>query len=123
MFVVYIVVLACVMVLLLSALLFPFWKVWARLKNNHPDIWAAAGPFRLRDMLGSPGLLQIFFKVLTKINTDTDLKQRDPELARWSVASVEMVRVMPRSFGPQAVLALLFLYLAHRIASALLGLV
>ena len=51
MIVVYIVTTVFVMVLLLSIPLFPFWKVWGRMKTHHPEIWQSAGPFEPNDMI------------------------------------------------------------------------
>ncbi|MDE2336508.1 MAG: hypothetical protein KGL10_04290 [Alphaproteobacteria bacterium] len=85
--------------LLLSVPLFPFWKVWRRLRDHHPDIWRAAGPFAPRDMLRSPGLVGIFTDVIVKINRDKARQAQDPELARWVRACVELIRLFPRTWG------------------------
>ena len=77
MFIVYIVVVAFVTALLLSIPLFPFWKVWQRIKSHHPDIWRSAGPFEVMSMIASPGLAGIFIDVLIRMENDKDLLSRE----------------------------------------------
>jgi hypothetical protein len=119
MFIVYIAVAVFVMTLLLAIPLFPFWKVWARLKTQHPDIWQSAGPFQPADMLRSHGLISIFIQVVIRISTDTALQQRDPLLVKWSRMSVEVMRLMPRTLASQAAYVIIFVYLAYRLTRAL----
>lgn len=117
--VVYLVILPCVIALLLAALLFPFWKVWRRLQTHHPDIWNAAGPFRVADMLASPGLAGLFILVLSKMNRDPDLRARDPDIVRWVAACIEVLRFLPKGLWAQVMAGLVALYLLHRVAAGL----
>ena len=119
MFVVYIVIGAFVMLLLLSVPLFPFWKVWQRLQTHHPDIWKSAGPFEIRDMLASPDLIGIFIKVLVRMEVDTALKERDPVIVKWARASMELVRMLPRTFPARLGYFIIFLYLTYALTKLL----
>jgi hypothetical protein len=108
---VYLVIGIFVTALLLCAPLFPFWKVWARIRSHHPDIWRSAGPFDLGTLAASPGMINIFLSVVMKMNTDKALLAQDPELARWVRVSVEMLRLVPRSLQARIVFGLIFAYL------------
>jgi len=119
MFVVYIVVAAFVMVLLLSVPLFPFWKVWARLKTHHPDIWQSAGPFEPRDMIASPGLIGIFLQVLVRMSNDKDLLARDPALIKWVRIAMEVVHLIPRTLLARIGYLIVFLYLTYSVTKLL----
>jgi len=110
MIVVYIVIVTFVIALLLSIPLFPFWKVWQRIKTHHPDIWRSAGPFELMSMVASPGLIGIFLSVVIRMETDKDLQSRDPVLGKWVRWAMEIVRMMPRTFMSQVGYFLGFLY-------------
>lgn len=118
---VYIVALPFVMALFLALPLFPFWKVWTRMRSHHPEIWRAAGPFEVGDMIRSPGLVGIFVSVLMKMNRDADLRQKDPVIAGWTAATIEVLRFIPKGLAGQAVAGLVFFYATHRLARALAG--
>ncbi len=119
MWVVYIFIGFFVTALLLAALLFPFWKVWRRLSSHHPDIWQAAGPFEARDMIRSPGLIGIFIDVTVKINRDRERQAQDPVLAKWVRASVEIIRMFPRTWGARILTLIVFFYLVAEITKRL----
>ena len=119
MFVVYIVVAVFVMTLLLSVPLFPFWKVWARQKAQHPDIWQSAGPFQPADMLRSHGLISIFIQVVIRMSNDEALQQRDPLIVKWSRMSVEVMRLMPRTLASQTGYVIIFVYLTYKLTTAI----
>jgi hypothetical protein len=111
MIVVYIVVAAFVMVLLLSIPLFPFWKVWQRMKTHHPDIWQSAGPFEPRDMIASPGLAGIFLQVVIKMVNDKALLERDPEIVKWCRGAMVIVDMVPRTWPARIGYSVIFLLL------------
>ena len=121
MVVVYIVTTVFVMVLLLSIPLFPFWKVWERMKTHHPDIWQSAGPFEPGDMIASPGLLGIFLQVIVRMENDKALFERDPVIVKWVRISMEIVRMLPRTLMSQAGYFALFLYFTEVLVKLLLG--
>jgi hypothetical protein len=119
--VVYIVVAAFVITLLLSFPLFPFWKVWKRLQTHHPDIWQSAGPFKLADMIASPGLAGIFIDVLIRMENDKALQTRDPEMGKWCRVSMELMRLLPKTFPAQIGYSIIFLYFANVLTMLLLS--
>ena len=121
MIVVFIVVVAFVTALLLSIPLLPFWKVWQRIKFHHPDIWRSAGPFELMSMIASPGLAGIFINVLIRMENDKVLLSRDPVLKKWVHISMELVRMMPRTFMAQIGCFFVFLYFADLLTTILLS--
>ena len=120
MFIVYIVVVAFVIALLLSIPLFPFWKVWHRIKTHHPDIWRSAGPFDLASLVASPGLIGIFINVLIRMENDKELQRRDPVIGLWCRVSMEIVRMMPRTIVAQIGCFLVFLYFTDLLTTLLL---
>lgn len=115
MYVVYIFIGLFVTALLLALLLFPFWKVWRRLRDHHPDIWQSAGPFAVRDMLRSWGLAGIFIDVIVKINRDKDRQAQDPTLAKWVRACVELIRMFPRTWGARIGTLALFSLIVYKL--------
>lgn len=110
MVIVYIVVAAFVMVLLLSIPLFPFWKVWRRIKTHHPAIWTSAGPFEPRDMISSPGLIGIFLQVIIRMEADKALLSADPVIAKWCHLAMDVVRHVPRTWAARLGYFIIFLY-------------
>ncbi len=119
MWVVYIFIAVFVTALLLAGLFFPFWKVWMRIRYHHPDIWQAAGPFEVRDMLRSTGLAGIFIDVIVKINRDKVRQKMDPTLAKWVRACVEMIRMAPRTWGMRFLYLIVFIYIVAEITKRL----
>ena len=117
--VVYIVVAVFVIALLLSIPLFPFWKVWSRIKSHHQNIWLSAGPFEVMSMIASPGLAGIFIDVLIRMETDKELQARDPVLGKWVRMSMELLRMMPKTFLSQLGYFLLFLYFTEALTTLL----
>lgn len=108
--VVYIFVVFLVTCFLLCLPLFPFWKVWKRIKDHHPDLWDSKGPFTPRAMLADTYLMRSFFDIITLADRDEVLVARDPELIKWTRVAREVWKVMPRSFGAQIFTFILFLY-------------
>jgi hypothetical protein len=120
MIIVYIVVTAFVMVLLLSVPLFPFWKVWQRMKSHHPDIWQSAGPFEPQDMIKSPGLAGIFVQVIIRMVNDKALLDRDPVIVKWCRVAMEVVHMMPRTWPSRITYLIVFLYFTSALTKLLL---
>ena len=79
-------------------LLFPFCKVWKRLKYHHPDIWASKGPFDIRNMAAYPTLVTSFMEVISLADRDETLVKKDPELIKWTRMSREIWKMMPTTF-------------------------
>lgn len=119
MIIVYIVVAAFVMVLLLSIPLFPFWKVWQRMKSHHPDIWKSAGPFEPQDMIRSPGLIDIFLQVVIKMEHDKALRERDPLIVKWAGVAMEVVRLLPRTTFSRIIGVIIFFGLVIQLTKLL----
>ncbi len=119
MWVVYIFIAVFVTALLLAGLLFPFWKVWKRIRDHHRDIWQAAGPFEVRDMLRSTGLAGIFIDVIVKINRDKARQEKDPALAQWVRACIEIIRMAPRTWGMRIIYLIVFIYIVVEITKRL----
>ncbi len=106
----YIVVAGLVMTLLIGIPLFPFCKVWLRLKSDHLDLWMSKGPFNLWDMMAHPELVRGFLDIVALADKDETLMQRDPALVKWAKLAREVWKMMPRSFIAQIGWALVFVY-------------
>jgi hypothetical protein len=106
----YIVVAALVMTLLIAIPLFPFCKLWSRIKNHHYDLWMSKGPFGLWDMMAHPELVRGFLDIVALADKDETLLQKDPELVKWARICREVWKMMPRSFLSQIGVTLLFVY-------------
>lgn len=105
------IIVAMVVICLLAALpLYPFWKVWKRLKTHHPDLWAAKGPFDLLTMISGTGAIGEFLEIVALAEKDEELIKRDPELIKWTRFSREVTRMLPRSFMAQIGYTLIFVY-------------
>ncbi len=107
---IYILVVICVICLLLAIPLYPFWKVRARLKSHHPDIWAAKGPFDMLTLMAHGSAVREFLEIITLAEKDEELKKRDPELVKWAGLGREIMRMLPRSFLGQLGYVLVFMY-------------
>jgi len=108
--VVYLVTVFFVIALLLSLPLFPFWKVWDRLKNHYPDIWNAKGPFDISSLLTAPALLNDFLGIIEAATTDEAMKKSDPELVKWCNMAQGIRAMGPKSFPAQVGYFLIFMY-------------
>lgn len=108
--IVYIVVLIFVTGLLVFLPLFPFCKVWKRLKTHHPDIWAAKGPFDIRTMAAHPNVISEFLAIVNLADRDETLVKKDPELIKWTRFAREIVKMAPRGFVMQVVYFVGFVY-------------
>ncbi|MFH1158345.1 MAG: hypothetical protein V1721_05615 [Pseudomonadota bacterium] len=106
--VVYIGTVFLVIVLLLSLPLFPFWKVWERLKTHHQDIWNARGPFDLLSLVAMPACLGSFLEVMDMAEKDEALKRHDPYLVKWCAMAREVRELIPQSFPGQVCYFLIF---------------
>lgn len=104
--VIYIIIVFFVTCLLLAFPLFPFWKVWRRLKGNHPALWADKGPFDLHTMTAHPSVVNNFMGIIADKNASKD----DPELAKWAGLAHEISKMAPRSFLAQVGYFFVFLY-------------
>lgn len=107
--------------LLLTPLALPFWKVWKRLKTHHPDIWHAKGPFDPVTMMAHGYVIKNFFEIIALGEHDEALKERDPELVKWTHVSREMIRLMPRGMGGQIVAVIIFLTLLYALSAEIMG--
>lgn len=108
--IVYLFVSALVICLLLAIPLFPFWKVWKRVRDHHPDIWASKGPFDLRSLVSGTGALRDFMTVVSLADRDEELIKQDAVLVKWARIAREVWKMMPRSFFGQVGAFLIFLY-------------
>ena len=120
--VVYIVTVFLVTALLLSIPLFPFWKVWQRLKAHHTGIWNDRGPFGLSDMIASPARVSAFIGVVNLAEKDEPLRQKDPELVKCCRVCKEILLIFPSSFVGQVGSFFLFLYLTGAFSSMIMRL-
>lgn len=117
----YIFVAACVMTLFIGLPLFPFWKVWKRLKTHHLDLWMAKGPFDLWNLTSHPELVRGFLDIVALADQDETLRNNDPYLVKWTKISREVWKMMPRSFMGQLGVALVFLYFVWFFTSSIVG--
>ncbi len=106
--------------LLLTPVMLPFWKVWARLKSHHPDIWQAKGPFDPVTFLAHGYVAKNFFEIIALAEHDEALKARDPYLVKWAHTGREMIRMMPRGFIKQILAALVFMALVYAISGEIM---
>lgn len=83
--------------------LFPFCKVWKRLKHYHPGIWAAKGPFDIRTMAAHPNSISSFLEIIALADRDETLLKKDPELIKWCRFAREVWKMVPRSFVGQVI--------------------
>lgn len=113
----YILVVFFVTCLLLCLPLFPFWKVWIRVRDHHQDLWNAKGPFPPQAFLRNPDLLRSFLDIVSLAEHDEILKDKDPELIKWCRVSLEVWRMLPRSFMAQLGTFILFLYFVGFLSS------
>jgi hypothetical protein len=120
-YIVYLLVVFLVISLLLALPLFPFCKVWRRLKNYHPDLWLAKGPFGLMDFMAGGGTLKNFVAFLGEAANDEALKKKDPQLVSWARFSHELVKMLPKSFLGQIGVAVLFVYFLWVLLSGVMG--
>lgn len=117
----YIFVAACVMTLFIGLPLFPFWKVWKRLKTHHLDLWMAKGPFDLWNLTSHPELVRGFLDIVALADQDETLRNNDPYLVKWTKIAREVWKMMPRSFMSQLGVALVFLYFVWFFTSSIVG--
>ena len=94
--VVYIVIVVFVTALLLSPLLFPFWKVWSRLKSRHPDIL--------------PSGIDTFMDFINAAKDNAALRKKDLKLFQWCQTSQQILKMLPKSFVGQVAAFFVFLY-------------
>lgn len=118
---VYLVTVVFVIALLLSIPLFPFWKVWGRLKTHHPDVWSAKGPFDISSLLTAPALLDDFLGIIEAATNDDPLKKRDPELVKWCNMAQGIRAMGPKSFPAQVGYFLIFLYFTGFLTTLLMS--
>jgi hypothetical protein len=123
--IVYLFVVLSVTSLLLFIPLFPFWKVWQRVKNYHPDLWMAKGPFDIVTLVTTSGTVRSFLDIVALADRDEELKARDPELVKWARLAREVWRMAPQSFLWQAGYFFIFVYFSlfftHMIMSVICG--
>lgn len=115
----YIVITILVMVLLVGLPLFPFCKVWKRIKTHHQDLWVSKGPFGIVDLMAHPEYVRGFLDIVALADKDETLMKQDPELVKWCRISREVWKMMPKSFIGQVFLVFLFLYFAWFFSSAI----
>lgn len=118
----YMVVGAFVMVLLLALPLFPFCKVWLRLKNYHLDLWMSKGPFDLWEMLAHPEVVRGFLDIVALADKDETLMEKDPDLVKWCRFAREVWKMMPRTFIGQIFAAVVFIYFVCTFTGSIVGL-
>ena len=104
--VIYIIIVFFVTCLLLAFPLFPFWKVWRRIKSNHPALWADKGPFDVHTMTAHPSVVRNFMEIIA----DKGTAQGDAELTKWAGLAHEISKMAPRSFLAQIGYFFVFLY-------------
>lgn len=117
----YIVVASLVMILLGALPLFPFWKVWSRVKSHHLDLWMSKGPFDVWNMMAHPDVVRGFLDIVALADKDETLVAADPYLIKWTRFAREVWRMMPRSFLGQIGWALVFLYFVGFFTGSIVG--
>ncbi len=112
----------CIVVgcILLAPFVLPFWKVWARLKSHHPDIWHAKGPFDPVTMMAHGYVVSNFFEIIALAEHDEVLKERDAVLVKWARVSREMMQLLPKSFIGQVGSVILFFAMTYALAGAIM---
>lgn len=107
--------------LILTPVVLPFWKVWARLKSHHPDLWHGKGPFDPVTMLAHSYVVKNFFEIIRTSETSEEMKAKDPYLAKWAHTSCEMSRMLPKGFFKQVLAVMIFMALVYAISGAIMG--
>jgi hypothetical protein len=118
---IYILVVICVICLLLTLPLYPFWKVRARLKSHHPDLWAGKGPFDMMTMMAHGSAVRAVWDIIKDAENDAALQKRDPELTKWAGLAREVARLLPRSFLGQLGYVLVFMYFVWFLTSLIMS--
>lgn len=118
----YIVVIIFVTLLFIWAPLFPFYKAWKRLRDYHPDIWAAKGPFDIRTLTAYPASVSGFLEIVSLADRDETLTKKDPELIKWTRAAREVWKMAPRGFLSQIGYAFVFIWFVLLFSSLIMGL-
>ena len=111
-------VISCMMALPL----YPFIKVWKRLRKNHRDLWNGMGPFEIMDLITTGRAQKNFFRIIHLAQEQEQLQERDPELIKWTRVCTEMIKALPRSFGKQVFVAIILLFIASSFTSGLVHL-
>jgi hypothetical protein len=123
--IIYPLVIVCVTCFLVALPFFPFWKVWARLRSHHKDIWDSHGGFPPRAFLTDADKLAEFLRIVSLAERDVVLRERDPVLVRWTRAAVAVWRMVPGSLAGRvlslAVLCYLVWALSHGIMDVFFG--
>lgn len=119
----YIVITILVMVLLVALPIFPFCKVWQRLKSHHQDLWVSKGPFGIFDLMSHPEYVRGFLDIIALADKDETLMKDDPELVKWCRVSREVWKMMPKTFIGQIGLGLIFLYFSWFFSNAIVGII
>jgi hypothetical protein len=120
-YILYLFVVFLVITLLLGLPLFPFCKVWSRVKNYHPDLWLSKGPFGVMDFMSGTGAIRNFITFLDEAAHDEGLKAKDPTLVKWARFSHELIKMLPKSFLGQIGVAVLFVYFMWCLTSGVMG--
>ncbi len=118
----YIVIMFFVTGLLIWLPIFPFWKVWKRLKSHHPGLWASKGPFDIRTMAAHPEAFSGFLEIVNLAEKDETLIKKDPELVKWARAAREVLKMAPRGFMAQVGYFFVFLWFVLLFSSLLMDL-
>ncbi len=116
----YIVIMFFVTGLLIWLPVFPFWKVWKRLKTHHPDLWAAKGPFDIRTMTAHPETFSGFLEIINLAEKDETLVKKDPELVKWARGAREILKMAPNGFMGQVGYFIVFLWFVLLFSSLLM---
>lgn len=117
---IYMFVVAFVTVLLLALPLFPFWKVWIRIRRRHPDIWAAQGPFDILSLVSKGSTGRALWDVIVAAK-DPQTVKGDKHLVYWARVAREVAGMMPKSFIGQIGAAIVFLYFVLFFSSLLVN--
>lgn len=119
----YLAVIVLSAMLILGLLLFPFWKFACRVKNAHPSLWAARGPFGLIALLSETGRMAAFIELITETAASLPAAQNDKKLLTWARVSNGLWSMAPRNFIGQVLFALGFVYFTWFISSIIFKIV
>ena len=103
--------------------LYPFYKVWKRLRDHHRDLWNGMGPFDPMSLLTMSRTQKSFMRIIALAKEQETLQERDPELIKWTNVCNELIKALPKSFTKQVLLALVLLFIASSFTMGLVELI
>ena len=107
---------------MLALPIYPFFKVWKRLRDHNRDLWNGMGPFGLLDLITTERVQRNFIRIINIAKDQEELQERDPELIKWTNVCREFLKALPKGFVKQILVGIVLLFIASSFTSGLVGL-